>query len=70
MRIVVPIDGSTCSTFAVEALAHFTPPEELTLVHALQIPDFNYPMITPDLRIEAPGRNQSPITTRRRGNSR
>ncbi|MBA3967531.1 MAG: universal stress protein [Nitrospirales bacterium] len=53
MRIVVPIDGSTCSTFAVEALAHFTPPEELTLVHALQIPDFNYPMITPDLRIEA-----------------
>ncbi|GJL69942.1 MAG: universal stress protein [Nitrospirales bacterium] len=53
MRIVVPIDGSTCSTFAVEALAHFTPPEELTLVHALQLPDFNYPMITPDLRIEA-----------------
>ncbi|WP_342346986.1 universal stress protein, partial [uncultured Nitrospira sp.] len=53
MRIVVPIDGSICSTFAVKALAHFTPPEELTLVHALQIPDFNYPMITPDLRTEA-----------------
>ncbi|MDT3778993.1 universal stress protein [Nitrospira sp. MA-1] len=53
MKIVVPIDGSTCSTFAVEALAHFKPPEELTLVHALQLPDFNYPMITPDLRTEA-----------------
>lgn len=52
MRIVVPIDGSTCSTFSVDALAHFTPPEELTLVHALQLPDFNYPMITPDLRTE------------------
>lgn len=53
MRIVVPIDGSSCSTFSVHALAHFTPPEELTLVHALHLPDFNYPMITPDLRAEA-----------------
>lgn len=53
MRIVVPVDGSSCSTSAVQTLAHFTPPEELTLVHALHLPDFNYPMITPDLRTEA-----------------
>ncbi|MDH5700110.1 MAG: universal stress protein [Nitrospirota bacterium] len=53
MRIVVPVDGSSCSTFSVHALAHFTPPEELTLVHALHLPDFNYPMITPDIRVEA-----------------
>jgi nucleotide-binding universal stress UspA family protein len=53
MRIVVGVDGSSCSTSSLQALAHFTPPEELTLVHALHLPDFNYPMITPDLRAEA-----------------
>jgi nucleotide-binding universal stress UspA family protein len=53
MRIVVAVDGSSCSTSSVQALAHFKPPEELTLVHALHLPDFNYPMITPDLRVEA-----------------
>jgi nucleotide-binding universal stress UspA family protein len=53
MRIIVAVDGSSCSTFSLQALAHFTPPEELTLVHALHLPDFNYPMITPDLRQEA-----------------
>ncbi len=53
MRIVVAVDGSPCSTSSIHALAHFKPPEELTLVHALHLPDFNYPMITPDLRAEA-----------------
>lgn len=53
MRIVVGVDGSSCSTSSVQALAHFTPPEELTLVHALHLPDFSYPMITPELRTEA-----------------
>jgi nucleotide-binding universal stress UspA family protein len=53
MRIVVAVDGSSCSTSSVQTLAHFTPPEELTLVHALHLPDLNYPMITPDLRAEA-----------------
>jgi nucleotide-binding universal stress UspA family protein len=53
MRIVVGVDGSPCSTSSVQALAYFTPPEELTLVHALHLPDFNYPMITPELRTEA-----------------
>lgn len=53
MKIVVAVDGSSWSTFSIQALAHFTPPEELTLVHALHLPDFNYPMMTPDLREEA-----------------
>ncbi|HBP87761.1 MAG TPA: universal stress protein [Nitrospirales bacterium] len=53
MKIVAAVDGSSYSTSSIQALAHFTPPEELTLVHALHLPDFNYPMITPDLRAEA-----------------
>ena len=52
MRIVIAIDGSSCSISSVQALAHFTPPEELILVHAQHLPDFNYPMITSDLRAE------------------
>ena len=36
----------------MQALAHLAPPEELVLVHALNLPDFNYAMITPDLRAE------------------
>lgn len=50
--MVVAIDGSSCSTFCLQALAHFTPPEELTLVHALHLPDFSYPMMTQDLRAD------------------
>ncbi len=52
MKIVIAIDGSSCSTFSVQALAHFTPPEDLTMVHAQHLPDLNYPMITSDLRAE------------------
>ena len=52
MKIVIAIDGSSCSTFSVQALAHFTPPEDLTMVHAEHLPDLNYPMITSDLRAE------------------
>ena len=50
MRLLVAIDGSNQSMDAVHALAHFTPPEELTLVHALPLPDLDHPMITPELR--------------------
>ncbi len=52
MRIVLAVDGSIYSTHAVQSLAHLAPPEELTLVHALHLPDFNYAMITPELRDE------------------
>lgn len=52
MKIIVAVDGSTCSGHAVQTLAHLAPPEELVLVHALNLPDFNYAMISPDLRAE------------------
>ena len=50
MKIVLGLDGSTHSTDAVNCLAHFAPPEELTLIHALTLPDLDHPMITPELR--------------------
>jgi len=53
MRIIVAVDGSVHSKYAVDTLAHLAPPEELVLVHAMNLPDFNYAMITPDLRAEA-----------------
>jgi len=52
MKILVSVDGSTCSKYALQTLAHLTPPEELILVHALHLPDFNYPMISPELHAE------------------
>jgi nucleotide-binding universal stress UspA family protein len=52
MKIIIAVDGSTYSRHAVLALAHLAPPEELDLVHAIHIPDFNYAMISPDLRAE------------------
>ena len=53
MRITAAVDGSTHSTYSLQTLAHFTPPKELTLVHAMDLPDLNYPLITPELRAEA-----------------
>lgn len=52
MKITIAVDGSTYSRHAIQTLAHLAPPEELTLVHAIHIPDFNYAMISPDLRAE------------------
>ena len=52
MNITVAVDGSSCSGYALEALAHLAPPDELVLVHAMNLPDFNYAMITPELRAE------------------
>ncbi|MDH5773303.1 MAG: universal stress protein [Nitrospirota bacterium] len=52
MKIIVAIDGSPSSRHALQALAHLAPPEEFVLVHAIAIPDFNYAMISPDLRTE------------------
>ena len=50
MKILVAIDGSSQSSDAVRSLAHFAPPQELTLVHAMVLPDLDHPMITPELR--------------------
>jgi nucleotide-binding universal stress UspA family protein len=52
MKITIAVDGSPSSNHAVQALAHLAPPEELSLVHAINIPDFNYAMISPELREE------------------
>ena len=52
MKILVAIDGSTQSTVAIKALAHFGPALDLTLVHAIHLPDLDLPMITPELRSE------------------
>ena len=53
MKILLAIDGSPQSLYATQALAHFGPLDEITLVHALQLPDLNYPMITPEIREQA-----------------
>ncbi|MCA9471881.1 MAG: universal stress protein [Nitrospirales bacterium] len=50
MKILVAVDGSTQSTYAIQALAHFRPPEEFTLVHALTLPELDHPMITSKMR--------------------
>lgn len=50
MKLLVAIDGSTQSMNAVQSLAHFKPPEELTLVHALTLPELDHPMITSQVR--------------------
>jgi len=52
MKILVAIDGSTQSSDAIQALAHFGPTPDVTLVHAIHLPDLNHPMITPELRDE------------------
>ncbi len=52
MKITIAVDGSPSSKLAVQALAHLAPPEELNLVHAIALPDYNYAMITPELRQE------------------
>ena len=50
MKLLVAIDGSPQSMDAVHGLAHFRPPEELTLVHALTLPELDHPMITSEVR--------------------
>ncbi len=53
MKILVAIDGSTQSSYTVQALAHFGPLSEVTLVHALPLPDLDHPMIPPEMRDQA-----------------
>ena len=53
MKILLAIDGSPQSLYAIQALAHFGPLDEITLVHALPLPDLDHPMITPEMRDRA-----------------
>ena len=50
MKIVLAVDGSPQSNDAVRSLAYFAPPEELTLAHAITLPDLDHPMVTPEIR--------------------
>lgn len=59
MNILLAVDGSAHSQDAIKALAHFAPPKELTLVHAMPLPDLDHPMITPELRDEVIGEIES-----------
>lgn len=53
MKILLAIDGSPQSLYAIQALAHFGPLDEVTLVHALELPDLDHPMIPPEMRDQA-----------------
>lgn len=53
MKVLLAIDGSTQSASTVQALAHFGPLEEVTLVHTLPLPDLDHPMISPEMRDQA-----------------
>ena len=50
MKIVLAVDGSPHSNDALRSLAYFAPPEELTLAHAIKLPDLDHPMVTPEIR--------------------
>ena len=50
MKMVLAVDGSTHSNSALRCLAYFAPPEELTLTHAITLPDLDHPMVTPEIR--------------------
>lgn len=53
MKVLLAIDGSPQSSATVQALAHFGPLKEVTLVHALPLPDLDHPMISPEMRDQA-----------------
>ena len=67
MKFIVALDGSTQSMNAVHALAHFKPPEELTLVHALTLPELSHPMIRAEVRDQI--RDDIEIKLRQDGNT-
>ena len=49
MKVLLAIDGSTQSFSTVQALAHFGPLEEVTLLHTIPLPDLDHPMISPEM---------------------
>ena len=53
MRVLLAIDGSTPVSETVQPLTHFGPLDEVTVVHALHLPNLEYPLIPPELREEA-----------------
>jgi nucleotide-binding universal stress UspA family protein len=49
MRILLAVDGSDQSFEAARSLAHFVESEEVTLLHAVDVPQPAYPKITPEV---------------------
>ena len=47
MRILLAVDGSDNSYEATRALAYLTRPEQVTIVHALDVPTVPYPSMAP-----------------------
>ncbi len=52
MKTLLAIDGSNNSYEAVHALKYFTKAEQLTLLHALNVPRPAYPMMVPEVAEE------------------
>ena len=52
MKTVLAVDGSDNSYEAVHALKYFSRAEQLTLLHALNVPKPAYPMLLPELAAE------------------
>ncbi len=49
MRILLAVDGSDQSYQATRALEHLAPPDQLIVLHALDVPQQTYPFVTPEL---------------------
>ena len=50
MKTLLAVDGSDNSYEAIHALKFFAPAEELTLLHALDVPRPAYPMLLPEVQ--------------------
>lgn len=53
MRCLAAIDGSTLANEAVASLAHFAPPEVLTLVHAIDVSHLSHGFLSAGTQAEA-----------------
>ena len=52
MKILLAVDGSDNSYEAVRSLRYFQRPEELLILHALDVPKPAYPMMVPEVAHE------------------
>lgn len=53
MRVLLAIDGSIPVSQTVQPLTHVGPLDEVAIVHALHLPNLEYPLLPPELREEA-----------------
>ena len=50
MRVLLAIDGSIPVSQTVQPLTHVGPLDEVAIVHALHLPNLEYPLLPPELR--------------------